>query len=67
MKKIRRFHRVPPLAKSSSVAVVQVDHKSSGLLIDGHPWIGVGWYFERDIPTDRMIEMVRGHMPVHEP
>ena len=39
----------------------------SGLLIDGHPWIGVGWYFERDIPTDRMIEMVRGHRPVHEP
>jgi hypothetical protein len=58
LKKSRRFHRVPPPAQGSAVAPVQVDHSTAGLLVDSKPWIGVGWYFERDIPTDEMIEMV---------
>ena len=39
----RRFHRIPT-APSPSVESVQVDHTTKGLLVDGKPWVGQGWY-----------------------
>ncbi|KAH8081034.1 hypothetical protein JL720_8929 [Aureococcus anophagefferens] len=40
--KRRRFHRVP--VPPTAGGYVQVDHARAGLLVDGDPWIGQGWY-----------------------
>ena len=41
----RRFHRVPkPI--DTKVQVVQVDHTTKGLIIDGTVWSGQGWYMQ---------------------
>lgn len=41
----RRFHRVPkPI--DTKVQVVQVDHSTKGLIINGTVWSGQGWYMQ---------------------
>ena len=41
----RRFHRVPkPI--DTKVQVVQVDHTTKGLIINGTVWSGQGWYMQ---------------------
>ena len=42
--KYREFQRYPP-PPSDGGSVSQVDHLHSGLLVDGEPWLGVGWYY----------------------
>eukprot|EP00931_Biecheleriopsis_adriatica_P105159 TRINITY_DN7972_c1_g1_i2.p1 TRINITY_DN7972_c1_g1~~TRINITY_DN7972_c1_g1_i2.p1 ORF type:complete len:421 (+),score=55.15 TRINITY_DN7972_c1_g1_i2:24-1265(+) len=39
--KRRRFMRA---FKETATNTVQVDHSTAGLLVDGKPWVGVGWY-----------------------
>eukprot|EP01052_Picozoa_sp_SAG31_P010684 SAG31_NODE_592_length_13726_cov_7.188082_4_plen_460_part_00 len=43
LNKYREFQRYPPA--NGSVSVSQVDHSRAGLLVDGEPWIGLGWYY----------------------
>ena len=40
----RRFMRVPPPSADSSIEPVQLDATRSGILIDGKPWLGRGYY-----------------------
>lgn len=44
LNKYREFQRYPP-PQSRGVVVSQVDHSRAGLLVDGEPWIGIGWYY----------------------
>jgi len=39
----RRFHRIPTVP-NPTVEPVQIDHARKGLLINGKPWVGTGWY-----------------------
>ena len=40
----RRFMRVPPPPAGSSIEPVQLDATRGGILIDGKPWLGRGYY-----------------------
>ena len=46
----RRFMRLPAPA-SSSVKPVQLDHARAGLLVDGQPFSGRGFYMQADCPA----------------
>eukprot|EP01043_Picozoa_sp_COSAG02_P030029 COSAG02_NODE_1898_length_10461_cov_3.844528_2_plen_393_part_00 len=40
----RRFMRVPPPPTNSSIESVQLDATRGGIMIDGRPWLGRGYY-----------------------
>ena len=43
LNKYRDFQRYPHPTGGGSVS--QVDHTRAGLLVDGEPWLGLGWYY----------------------
>jgi hypothetical protein len=43
--KYREFQRYPPPAVTGGGSTSQVDHSRAGLLVDGEPWLGIGWYY----------------------
>ena len=58
----RRFQRA---FKASPSNTVQVDHSTAGLLVDGQPWAGWGWYVypwtSFDQPNMPRVDGIRPH------
>ena len=40
----RRFIRLSPLPPDSTAVPSALDHTTKGLLVDGEPYLGIGWY-----------------------
>ena len=56
----RRFTRLSPLPPTSTAVPTALDHTTKGLLVDGEPFLGIGWYVAGSAGDEGNVNLFSG-------